>query len=103
MNETNKITSATKPMFSDYYNDGFIDYRISIFSKYAEDALAIFANVDGESKTIKLDDNQFAPIYLVRAYKELFKDDYSDNKNDYIKAFCDYLVETGCDPEELED
>ena len=100
MNKTNKITSETKPMFSDYCNDGLIDYRVAMFSS---EPIAIFANADGESKTVRVDDNQFAPVYLVRAYKELFKDDYSDNKNDYIRAFCDYLIETGCDPEELED
>ena len=103
MENTNTITYTTKPTFCDYYNDGLIDYRVSVFSKYSDDALAIFANIDGESKTVKINENLFAPIDLVKAYKELFKDDYADNKDEYVRAFCNYLIESGCDPEELEE
>ena len=85
---------------TEHYNDGMIDVR-----NITEFCMIVFTNCNGETKTIGYDDNFFAPIDLLKAYRELWRSGWNmdDEKEVYIKKFKEWNILCGCDPEELEE
>ena len=84
----------------EHYGDGMIDVRnIPDFS------LVSFVNCDGDSKTVGYDDNRFVPTDLIAAYRSLWKAEWGMDGElpAYVDKYKAYLLETGCDPKELEE
>ena len=67
--------------------------------------MIVFTNCDGATKVVGYDDNFFAPIDLLKAYRELWRSDWNmdDEKEVYIKKFKEWNILCGCNPEELEE
>ncbi len=85
----------------EHYNDGMIDHR-----NIQEFCRIVFTNCDGDTKVVGYDDNFFAPIDLLKAYKSLISDEWGLNdteKETLINNYKKYLVKTGVKPEELEE
>lgn len=81
-----------------HFNDGYVDFRV-----IDEFCMAVFANRDGDSKTVGFDDNFFSPIDLVKAYKDVFKEDWGEDKESFAAVFKAYLIACGCKAEEVEE
>lgn len=83
----------------DHYQDSVIDVRI------IEDfGIAVFCTFDAETSTLNVDNPMYTPADMVDAYTELFDRSVwtcSEDKDDCVKAFCDWLIENGCTREEL--
>ncbi len=82
-----------------HFFDGFIDVRV-----IPEFCLVIFASIEGDVKTVSFDDNFFSPSDLIKAYKDLWRTSWGwYEADDCLKAYKDYLVACGVNPEELEE
>ena len=84
----------------DHYNDGMIDVRnIPDFN------LIVFTSNEGDTKTVGYDDNFFHPSCLLGVYRSLWKKTWNmDNElPDYVNRYKEYLLKTGCSPEDLEE
>lgn len=80
----------------DHYNDGLIDVR-----NIPEFNLWVFLDNDGHMEQVSYDDNFFAPIELVKAYRRLYGCHFLNDKSDYIGRFKLWLKSTGVESEKL--
>ena len=79
-----------------HYNDGLIDVS------YVDDFLfVVFVNIDGDCKVVSYDDNFFAPIDLLKAYRELWKESWNDDFEESFNGFKKWMLENGCPEEDL--
>ena len=67
--------------------------------------LIVFTSNEGDTKTVGYDDNFFHPSCLLGVYRSLWKKTWNmDNElPDYVNRYKEYLLKTGCDPEDLEE
>ena len=83
----------------DHYQDSIVDVRF-----IEEFGIAIFCTVDAELSSINTDNPLFNPSDLVEMYSNIFDNSVwslQEDKEEYIKDFCDWLIENGCDKEDL--
>lgn len=87
------------------YNDDVIDVHLASFD-YTFGPYFVLVSCEGKSKIVSVDDNFFAPIDLVSAYRELFPEDWCEDREAELERrvarFKEWLIETGCDPDGLE-
>ncbi len=87
------------------FNDDVIDVHLASFD-YVFGPYFVLVNCEGKSKIVSVDDNFFAPIDLVKAYRELFPEDWCEDQEAELERrvarFKEWLVWTGCDPNDLE-
>ena len=83
-----------------HYNDGSVDVRT-----ISEFCLTVFTNTDGKTVIVNFDDNLFSPSDLVAAYKESLEalDPEPEEKESLIAKYRNYLIECGCEKEEVMD
>ena len=83
----------------EHYNDGMIDIR-----NIQDFCMMVLTNCDGDAKSVGYDDNFYSPADLIEAYESLWRTDWNmdDEKALYVKKLKDWMILTGCDPEELE-
>lgn len=82
------------------YNDGMIA-KIDI----DEFCMVVLVNCDGDTQTVSYDSNFFAPIDILRAYRQLWKKEWNmdDELEDYIAKFKKHLAYQGAQESELEE
>ena len=102
----NEILKETRWQRSpNHYNDGCVDYRViqgNSKRRFFFGGIGVFVSESGFSKAISLEDNFFAPIELVKAYRLAISTAIEESPiEDYVAAFKAYLIRTGCDPEDL--
>ena len=87
-----------KKVDEDHYNDGSVDVRV-----ISEFCLTVFTNTDGKTVVVNFDDNLFSPSELVAAYKESLEalDPEPEEKESLIGKYRSYLIDCGCDKEEV--
>lgn len=80
------------------YQDNFV---CAFFNECFE--MWVVTNSEGDTETIDITDNFFAPKELVEAYQRLFKKAKTGERiAKHLKAFKDWLLSTGVTKEELE-
>lgn len=89
------------------YNDDVIDVHLASFD-YTFGPYFVLVSCEGKSKIVSADDNFFAPADLVRAYRELFPEGwYAEDQEGEVEKrvakFKEWLIETGCEPADLEE
>lgn len=89
-----------------HYNDDVVDVYLASFD-YMFGPFFVLVNCEGKSRTISVDDNFFAPIELVIAYRDLFPEGWCEDQDAEVERrvakFKEWLVSTGCEPTDLEE
>ena len=88
---------------NDYYED---EYVLITFSKTWGEPMCVLAGATGKTKAICVSTNFFSPSDIVIAYAEVLDpkewDMDAEEINSHLDDVKNWLIENGCNPEELE-